>query len=38
LFTIQSLGGWSAVNTKFFDSTNGSITKIENDLGRGASG
>jgi sulfate transport system substrate-binding protein len=38
LFTIQSLGGWSEVNTKFFDPTNGSITKIENSLGRGASG
>jgi sulfate/thiosulfate-binding protein len=38
LFTIQSLGGWSAVNTKFFDPTSGSITKIENSLGRGASG
>jgi sulfate transport system substrate-binding protein len=38
LFTIDSLGGWSEVNTKFFDPTNGSITKIENDLGHGASG
>ncbi|MBV9484743.1 MAG: sulfate ABC transporter substrate-binding protein [Frankiaceae bacterium] len=38
LFTIDKLGGWSEVNTKFFDTTNGSITKIENDLGRGASG
>jgi sulfate transport system substrate-binding protein len=38
LFTIQSLGGWTKVNDEFFDTTNGSITKIENDLGRGASG
>ncbi len=38
LFTIASLGGWSAVNTKFFDPTNGSITKIEDALGRGVSG
>jgi sulfate transport system substrate-binding protein len=38
LFTIDSLGGWSKVNTEFFDPTNGSITKIENDLGHGASG
>ncbi|HWC33393.1 MAG TPA: sulfate ABC transporter substrate-binding protein [Mycobacteriales bacterium] len=38
LFTIDSLGGWSKVNTEFFDPTNGSITKILNDLGHGASG
>jgi sulfate transport system substrate-binding protein len=38
LFTIQSLGGWSKVNSEFFDPTSGSITKIENQLGRGASG
>ncbi|HVT64800.1 MAG TPA: sulfate ABC transporter substrate-binding protein [Mycobacteriales bacterium] len=38
LFTIDSLGGWSKVNTEFFDATNGSITKILNDLGHGASG
>jgi sulfate/thiosulfate transport system substrate-binding protein len=38
LFTIQSLGGWSKVNDEFFDPTNGSIAKIENDLGQGASG
>ena len=38
LFTIASLGGWSRVNTEFFDATNGSITKILNDLGHGASG
>jgi len=33
LFTIDDLGGWSKVNTDFFDPTNGSITKIENSLG-----
>ncbi|HVS69294.1 MAG TPA: sulfate ABC transporter substrate-binding protein [Mycobacteriales bacterium] len=38
LFTIDSLGGWSKVNSEFFDATNGSITKILNDLGHGASG
>lgn len=37
LFTIDSLGGWTKVNDEFFDSTNGSITKILNDLGHGAS-
>jgi len=40
LFTIQSLGGWSAVNKQFFSATAplGSITQIEDSLGRGASG
>jgi sulfate transport system substrate-binding protein len=38
LFTIASLGGWDKVNTEFFDPSNGSITKIEDSLGRGASG
>ncbi|MBV9096887.1 MAG: sulfate ABC transporter substrate-binding protein, partial [Frankiaceae bacterium] len=33
LFTIADLGGWSKVNTEFFDPTNGSITKIVNALG-----
>jgi len=33
LFTISDLGGWSTVNTQFFDPTSGSITKIENSLG-----
>ncbi|HWB67734.1 MAG TPA: sulfate ABC transporter substrate-binding protein [Mycobacteriales bacterium] len=37
LFTIESLGGWSKVNSEFFDPTNGSITKIEDSLGHGAS-
>jgi sulfate/thiosulfate transport system substrate-binding protein len=38
LFTIQTLGGWDAVDKQFFDPTNGSITKIEDALGNGASG
>jgi sulfate transport system substrate-binding protein len=38
LFTIESLGGWDKVNSEFFDPTNGSITKIEDSLGHGASG
>jgi sulfate/thiosulfate transport system substrate-binding protein len=29
LETIANLGGWSAVNTKYFDKTNGIVTKIE---------
>jgi len=33
LFTIKDFGGWSTVNTQFFDPTSGSITKIENSLG-----
>ena len=33
LFTITDLGGWSAVNTKFFDKTNGIVAKIEQGLG-----
>jgi len=33
LFTIQAFGGWSAVTTKFFDPTNGLISKIETSLG-----
>jgi sulfate/thiosulfate transport system substrate-binding protein len=28
-FTIDDLGGWTAVTTKFFDPTNGIVTKIE---------
>jgi sulfate transport system substrate-binding protein len=28
LTTVASLGGWSTVNTKFFDKTNGLVTKI----------
>jgi sulfate/thiosulfate-binding protein len=33
LFTIDSLGGWTAVSSKFFDPTNGIVTKIEQNLG-----
>ena len=33
LFTIDYLGGWSKVKDKFFDPTNGSITKIEQAAG-----
>jgi sulfate/thiosulfate-binding protein len=41
LFTIQSLGGWDAVNKKFFNTTagtpTGSIAAIEESLGHGSS-
>jgi len=33
LFTIASLGGWTVVNTKFFDPTKGVMATIENNLG-----
>src|SRR5215211_7360244 len=33
LFTIDKLGGWDAVNTKFFDPDAGAVAKIEQDLG-----
>jgi sulfate/thiosulfate-binding protein len=33
LFTIQDLGGWSAVATKFFDVDKGIVTAIERGLG-----
>jgi sulfate/thiosulfate transport system substrate-binding protein len=33
LFTIDKLGGWSAVNDKFFDPDTGIVAKIEKDLG-----
>ena len=33
LFTIGDLGGWHAATTKFFDPTNGVLTKIEKSLG-----
>jgi sulfate transport system substrate-binding protein len=33
LFTIADLGGWSDVATKFFDTTNGIVTKIEQSIG-----
>jgi sulfate transport system substrate-binding protein len=38
LFTIDSLGGWDSVASKFFDTDNGSITKIEQSLGQSSSG
>jgi sulfate/thiosulfate-binding protein len=33
LFTIKYVGGWTKVNTQFFDPTNGIIAKIEQGLG-----
>jgi sulfate/thiosulfate-binding protein len=33
LFTIDSLGGWTSVNTKFFDPTTGIVAKDEESLG-----
>jgi len=33
LFTIDSLGGWSKVKDQFFDSSTGSVTKIEQAAG-----
>jgi sulfate transport system substrate-binding protein len=33
LFTIDDLGGWDSVTDEFFDENDGSITKIEQDLG-----
>jgi sulfate/thiosulfate transport system substrate-binding protein len=33
LFTINSLGGWTSVNTKFFDPTTGIVAKVEQSLG-----
>jgi sulfate transport system substrate-binding protein len=33
LFTIDKLGGWSTVNTKFFDPDKGVVAKIEKSLG-----
>ena len=33
LFTIQDLGGWATVATKFFDPDKGVVTAIERDLG-----
>jgi len=34
LFTIKSLGGWTAVNTQFFDPTTGKVAAIEQSLGQ----
>jgi sulfate/thiosulfate-binding protein len=33
LFTIESLGGWSAVDKRFFEPETGLVTKIEQSLG-----
>jgi sulfate transport system substrate-binding protein len=33
LFKIGYVGGWNRVNTRFFDPTNGIVTKIEQSLG-----
>jgi sulfate/thiosulfate transport system substrate-binding protein len=33
LFTIDKLGGWTKANSEFFDPENGSVAKIESDLG-----
>jgi sulfate/thiosulfate transport system substrate-binding protein len=33
LFTINTLGGWTAVNAKFFDPQTGIVAKIEQSLG-----
>jgi sulfate transport system substrate-binding protein len=33
LFTIDKLGGWSSVNSKFFDPDTGVVAKIEKSLG-----
>jgi len=33
LFTIDDLGGWTTVSTKFFDPTNSIMASIENKLG-----
>jgi sulfate/thiosulfate transport system substrate-binding protein len=38
LFKIGYVGGWSKVNTQFFDPTNGIVAKIEQGLGVSTSG
>jgi sulfate/thiosulfate transport system substrate-binding protein len=38
LFTIDKLGGWDQVTTKFFDETSGIVTQIEQGLGVSTSG
>jgi sulfate/thiosulfate transport system substrate-binding protein len=38
LFTINKVGGWDEVTTKFFDPTNGIVTGFEQDLGVSTSG
>jgi sulfate/thiosulfate transport system substrate-binding protein len=34
LFTISDLGGWDAVNAKFFDETTGLVPQIQQETGR----
>jgi sulfate/thiosulfate-binding protein len=38
LFTIDKVGGWDEVTTKFFDESNGIVTQFERDLGVSTSG
>ena len=38
LFTIDKVGGWDEVTTKFFDENNGIVTGFEQDLGVSTSG
>ena len=38
LFEIDKFGGWDKVRSEFFDPENGSVAKIEEDLGVGTSG
>jgi sulfate/thiosulfate transport system substrate-binding protein len=38
LFKIDEFGGWSKVNDEFFDAENGSVGKIERDLGVSTAG
>jgi sulfate/thiosulfate transport system substrate-binding protein len=38
LFKIDEFGGWSKVNDEFFDAENGSVGKIESDLGVSTAG
>ncbi len=38
LFTIDEFGGWDKVNTEFFDETNGSVAKLEQQLGVSTAG
>jgi sulfate/thiosulfate transport system substrate-binding protein len=38
LFKIGEFGGWSKVNDEFFDAENGSVAKIESDLGVSTAG
>jgi sulfate/thiosulfate-binding protein len=37
-YTIDKFGGWDKVNDEFFDETNGSVAKIEQDLGVSTAG